>query len=105
MNSQADSERISAAGRSLLHSGVLRLLSFALAVGLSALILILPQSIARAPGDVSHGLLALLMWGVAGGFVHGVGYVPVHRVWRIVLGPLVAIPIMIASLIWILAQP
>jgi predicted membrane protein len=87
-----------------VYGGLLRSTSFALASGLSALILLLPQSIARAPGDVSHGLLALLMWGIAGGFVHGVGYVPVHRLWRISLGPLVAIPIMVIGGILLLSQ-
>jgi len=43
------------------------------------------------------------MWGIAGGFVRGVGYVPLHRVWRIVLGPLVAIPTMVTGTIHIFA--
>jgi predicted membrane protein len=68
-----------------LYSGAARLFSLLLAAGLSGTILVLPTLVAGG-----HGQLSLLMWGIAAGFVHGVGYVPVYRVWRWLLGPLVA---------------
>jgi len=65
-------------------------LSLVMAVGLSALILIYPKAIARSATEIDHGMLSLLMWGIAAGFVHGVGFVPEHRLLRILLGPIVA---------------
>ena len=71
---------------SRLHGTAARLLSLLLASALSGVMLVAPPLLV---GDhVSHGLLMLLMWGIAAGFVHGVGYVPVHRIWRLLLGPL-----------------
>lgn len=72
-----------------------RLLSFSLACTLSAVILIRPQLFAG-----SHGLLIVLMWAIAAGFIHGVGYVPVHRFWQIVFAPLFALPVMLAGMAW-----
>jgi predicted membrane protein len=60
-----------------------RLLSLGLALFLSGAILLYPKGVA----DVGHGLLALVMWGISAGFVHGVGFVPESRVWRVGLGP------------------
>lgn len=71
---------------SRLYGTAARLLSLLLAGVLSGVMLIAPTLLV---GDhVSHGLLTLLMWGIAAGFVHGVGYVPLHRIWRLLLGPL-----------------
>jgi cyd operon protein YbgE len=79
----------------------IRTLSFLLAAGVSVLILVYPRFIAAAPGEIRHGLLTLMMWGVAAGFVHGVGYVPRLKLWRYLLGPLVGIPVMLAAIIWL----
>ncbi len=65
-----------------------RLLSLALALLLAALILIYPRAIAASMGEVRHGLLTLLMWGMAAGFVHGVGFVPRLWPWRLLFHPL-----------------
>jgi cyd operon protein YbgE len=80
---------------SVLQHGMTRLLSFILASTLSAVILIRPQLFTG-----SHGMLIVLMWAIAAGFIHGVGYVPVHRFWQLVFGPLLAIPVMIAGMVW-----
>ena len=64
-----------------------RLISFVLACALSVLIFIYPNAIATSVNDIQHSILMLIMWGISGGFVHGVGYIPVHRIWRILLGP------------------
>lgn len=60
-----------------------RLLSLVLALLLSGAILFYPTGVA----GVGHGLLALVMWGISAGFVHGVGFVPESRIWRVALGP------------------
>ncbi len=85
----------------LLYSGPARVLSLLLASGLSLWVLLFPSAVAQSPAQVRHGLLALAMWGIAAGFVHGVGYVPQHAVWRVLLGPLVALPLMLASVAWL----
>lgn len=65
-----------------------RLLSLALAIALAALILIYPRAIAASLGEVRHGLLTLLLWGMVAGFVHGVGFVPRLWPWRLTFHPL-----------------
>jgi cyd operon protein YbgE len=82
-----------------LYSFAARSLSFVMAVALSALILIYPKAIASSATEINHGMLSLWMWGIAAGFVHGVGFVPEHWLWRIVFGPQVAWLLMSAGLI------
>ena len=64
------------------NPGWMRLVSIALAIGLSVLILVYPRVVATSVSEVNHGLLTLLMWGIASGFVHGVGFVPRLTIWR-----------------------
>lgn len=80
----AEQTGVSGSGQGVLYGSAARLFSLLLAAGLSGTILVLPTLV-----DGGHGQLSLLMWGIAAGFVHGVGYVPVYRVWRWLLGPLV----------------
>ena len=42
--------------------------------------------------------LALIMWGLSAGFVHGVGFVPRNAALRLALGPLAAWPLMALGL-------
>jgi cyd operon protein YbgE len=67
-----------------------RVLSLLLAVPLSLILLIHPITILNAQGHYNHNLLMLVMWGVAAGYVHGVGFDPRARVWQVVFHPLVA---------------
>ncbi|MEE3508806.1 cyd operon YbgE family protein [Pseudomonas sp. 10C3] len=67
-----------------------RVLSLLLAVPLSLILLINPITILNAQGHYNHNLLMLVMWGVAAGYVHGVGFDPHARVWQVVFHPLVA---------------
>lgn len=75
-----------------------RMVSLLLALTMAGLILTYPKALAHT----SHGLLMLVMLGVSAGFVHGVGFVPEHRLWRIVFGPAVAWGLMFvgAFLFW-----
>jgi len=67
-----------------------RALSLLLAVPLSLILLIHPITILNAQGHYNHNLLMLVMWGVAAGYVHGVGFDPRARVWQVVFHPLLA---------------
>ncbi len=66
---------------------LLRLLSLAAAALLSGIVLFYPRLIAEQPHEISHTALGLLMWGIAAGFVHGVGFVPRAALWRLVFHP------------------
>ena len=82
-----------------MHGGAyatpLRMVSLLLALALAGLILTYPRAFAHA----GHGLLSLVMLGVSAGFVHGVGFIPEHKVWRILFGPWVAWPLLAAGLL------
>lgn len=81
-----------------VHSGIYatlpRMISLLAAIALAGLILTYPRAFAHA----GHGLLSLVMLGVSAGFVHGTGFVPEHRIWRILFGPWIAWPLMAAGL-------
>jgi predicted membrane protein len=77
-------------GHSPLYGGVARALSLAIALAISVSVLAWPILVVSADGSVDHGWLTLLMWGMAAGFVHGVGFVPRNRLLRLALGPIVA---------------
>lgn len=82
------------------YSGAARLLSFALAIGLSSALLIMPQLVAITTHELDHGSLSLAMLGISAGFVHGVGYVPTTLVWRWLFSPYVAWPLMAWCTFW-----
>lgn len=42
-----------------------------------------PFVMTDATGRADHGIAMALLWAMAAGFVRGVGFVPRHRVWRI----------------------
>ncbi len=87
---------VTGASRGSAH-GALRAFSLLAALALSGLILTYPKALAHA----NHGLLSLVMLGVSAGFVHGVGFVPQHKLWRIVFAPWLAWPLMGTGL-WLL---
>ena len=74
----------------LLYGGAARALSLVMALVISLSVLGWPKLVVSANGHVDHGWLTLLMWGMAAGFVHGVGFVPRNRWLRVLLGPVVA---------------
>jgi cyd operon protein YbgE len=75
----------------LLDSGWARALSLTSALALMILVTLFPRGLTAADGSpISHGALLLIMWGMSAGFVHGVGFVPRHRVLRALLGPFAA---------------
>lgn len=44
-----------------------------------------PLAFARADGSASHSVAMLVLWSMSAGFVRGVGFVPLHRVPRLLL--------------------
>lgn len=86
----------------VLYSGFVRLLSLVMAILLSLWLILFPQSIITDGQAPSHWLLLLCMWGIAGGFVHGVGFVPRNAFLQIVLGPIVAWLLIIGVIVFIL---
>jgi predicted membrane protein len=73
-----------------LYTAAARLVSL-LAAGVLGLVLTLyPQAVMQGAQAPAHSALMLCMWGMAAGFVHGVGFVPHNTVLRIALGPLAA---------------
>lgn len=74
-----------------LDSGWTRGLSLTWAFGLMILVTVFPRGLTTADGNpISHGALALIMWGISAGFVHGVGFVPHNSLLRVLLGPVIA---------------
>lgn len=78
-----------------------RLLSLTLALVLSGLVLVYPGVIAETAASLRHGALSLLFWGVATGFVHGVGFVPRMNLWRAVFHPLLGWALMAGGVAWL----
>ncbi len=93
-------EAVIAAPRGGVFATLLRGLSLLAALALSGLILTYPKAL----GHANHGLLSLIMLGISAGFVHGVGFVPEHKLWRIVVAPWVAWPLMGIGLWLVLAN-
>jgi cyd operon protein YbgE len=82
-----------------------RALSLLMAVPLSLVLLVHPASMLDANGHYSHNLLMLIMWGVAGGFIHGVGFDPWSLAWRVVFHPLLAWGLMGTGYgVWLMAR-
>lgn len=86
------------------NPGWSRLASILMAIALASLILVYPRAVATSVSDVNHGLLNLLMWGIAIGFIHGVGFVPRKSIWRIVFNPFVGWPLMVLGIALTLYQ-
>jgi len=63
-----------------LHLG-----SLGLALGLMSGGTLWPRALVRDTGRVDHLLALLLLWAMSAGFVHGLGFVPRHRVPRALL--------------------
>ena len=77
-----------------LYAGWARLLSLLLALGLSAALLLMPHLVAADSRELQHGPLSLALLGISAGFIHGVGYVPLLKIWRWLFSPYLAWPVM-----------
>ena len=81
------------------YSVLPRMLSLLLATGLAGVIFTYPKAVAQ----VNHGMLTLTMLGICAGFVHGVGFIPETRLWRILFGPWLTWPLLGLGL-WLLLR-
>lgn len=88
----------------LFHGFLARLLSFGLAVAMTALILGWPRLFAPG-GEVAHIPLLLVMWGLVAGYIHGVGFVPRHPLPRALLGPGPAYLLLLGGFLWVFVRP
>ena len=81
----------------ILYSSPLRLLSLLAAGAFCLAVLLFPQMLINEGQPPNHGALVLGLWGMAAGFVHGVGFVPRHVLARLALGPVVAWMLLVAG--------
>lgn len=79
------------------HGGMARALSLLLAVTSAGVLLLYPFALGRSLSTVDHSLLPIFLLGVSGGFVHGVGFVPVNVFARTLFHPSVVWGLMILS--------
>ena len=83
------------------YSGWAQGISLFTALALMLLVTLLPRALTTADGSpINHGTLMLIMWGLSAGFVHGVGFVPRHRVLRVLLGPVIGWLLMGVALVF-----
>ena len=80
-----------------MYTTLARAGSLVLASMLATLITFYPPALAQ----LSHGMLALVIWGICAGFVHGVGFDPETRFWRVALGPVSAWSLMVLAMLLI----
>lgn len=75
----------------VLDSAWARAASLTAALALMGLVTLFPRALTVADGSpIGHGMLTLIMWGLSAGFVHGVGFVPRHRLPRLLFSPAAA---------------
>lgn len=70
-----------------LDNGPARVLSLLVAMVVSALVTFTPQLVISNGQAPDHGILTLLLCGMAGAYIHGVGFRHRHGFWRVLLGP------------------
>lgn len=75
-----------------------------LAIAMSALILVYPRAVASSISAINHKMLALLMWGIAIGFIHGVGFIPGSTIWRVVFNPIIGWLLMVSGILLTLSH-
>jgi predicted membrane protein len=75
----------------LLDRGWMRGITLATAFTLMLLVTLFPRPLTVEDGSpIGHGMLMLIMWGLAAGFVHGIGFVPRNKLLHALLGPVAA---------------
>lgn len=84
-----------------IRPDVTRAISLVLAGAISLVVLLYPYAFGRAMTPLTHSLLPVMLLGVAGGFVHGLGFVPSSRLVRWLFAPASAWGLMLVPL-WLL---
>ena len=89
--------RSAGARREATGAQALRMVSFAAASAASLLLMLFPFLLRHMREAVLHAALPVLSLGIAGAFIHGVGYLPANRWLRIMFGPACAWTLMIGG--------
>ncbi|WP_347455860.1 cyd operon YbgE family protein [Acinetobacter thermotolerans] len=71
------------------------LISCLLAFPLATVLLVHPAAMLDDSGTYSHRALMFIMIGISGGFIHGIGFVPRHKVWKWLFSPILSWPLML----------
>lgn len=80
-----------------------RAVSLAAGLAISALLMLYPYALGTKMTPMLHTALPLMMLGVAGAFVHGMGFRPNARALAVLFSPLAAWPLMVLglALLWV----
>ncbi|THD62327.1 MAG: Cyd operon protein YbgE [Bradyrhizobium sp.] len=77
--------------------------SFAAALLASLALMLFPFLLRQVPETRLHAALPFMLLGVAGAFVHGVGFSPDNRLLRLLFGPACAWTLMVGGALLMLA--
>ncbi len=80
----------------------LRFISFAMALAISLSVMLFPFLLRHVPQTRLHSALAVVMLGTAGAMIHGIGYTPDDKLFRILFGPAIAWALVFAGAFWLL---
>ena len=89
---------------SLLYGFLPRLVSFVLAVAVTGWVLVLPTELTGPGNAVNYPVLLALMWGLAAGYTHGVGFIPRNGLLKLLLGPGPAWLLLLGGALWLLVK-
>ena len=81
----------------------LRTASFAAALIGSLALMLFPFLLRQVPAARLHSALPIMMFGLAGAFVHGIGYAPNNKSLRVLFGPACAWALIIGGALLMLA--
>jgi predicted membrane protein len=90
-------ERVPALARAI------RTASFAAALAASLALMLFPFLLRQVPEIRLHAALPVMLLGVAGAFIHGVGFTPDNRLLRVLFGPACAWALMVGGALVMLA--
>jgi predicted membrane protein len=77
--------------------------SFFAALAISLALMLFPFLLRHVPGTRLHSALPLMLVGVAGAFVHGIGFVPDNKLLRVLFGPACAWALIVGGVLLMLA--
>jgi predicted membrane protein len=61
----------------------LAILPLLIGIGLTLVLTIYPLVLASGQGKANHLAAMLAFWSMSAGYVRGVGFVPIRRIWRL----------------------
>ena len=82
----------------------IRSASFFTALAASLALMLFPFLLRQVPGTRLHSALPIVLLGVAGAFIHGIGFVPDNKLLRTLFGPACAWALMISGTLLMVAS-